>query len=140
MCVFRNGLRHRANGQSERRPNIGWRERVRERAVLTFRGVGTAALSVVVLALIVSAAYADGMFVGGCIGQQGALNCVGRWGDATDPYIRKVPEPADDAERQRSAERDRKWEARCHPQIAQDRFGVPRYLYSARGCEFGIIE
>jgi hypothetical protein len=99
-----------------------------------------AALSATTLAVILSAAYADGMIVGGCVGQQGALNCVARWGDAGDPYIRKVPEPADDAERMRSAERDRKWEARCHPVIAQDYFGVPRYRYSARGCEYGIIE
>jgi hypothetical protein len=97
-------------------------------------------LSLVTLGLILSAAYADGAFVGGCVGQRTSLNCAGHWGEWSDPYVRKIPEPADDAERQRSAERDRKWEARCHPQIAQDRFGVPRYLYSARGCEFGIIE
>ncbi len=104
------------------------------------RAGAVVALSAMILGLILSAAYADGMFVGGCVGQQGSLNCVGRWGDATDPYIRKVPEPADDAERQRSAERERRWEARCRPTIAQDRFGVPRYLYAARGCEFGVIE
>ena len=98
------------------------------------------ALSIVTLGLIWSAAYADGMIVGGCVGHEGALNCVARWGEAGDPYVRKVPEPADDAERARSAQRDKKWEARCQPVIAQDRYGVPRYQYVARGCEFGVIE
>jgi hypothetical protein len=99
-----------------------------------------AALSVAILGLILSAAYADGIVVGGCVGQNSTLNCVARWGDPTDPYVRKVPEPVDDAERQRSAEREHKWEARCRPQIAQDYFGVPRYVYAAPGCQFGVIE
>lgn len=85
-------------------------------------------------------AYADGMAVGGCIGGQGALNCAVRWGEAGDPYIRTVPEPANQAERTRAAERDHKWEARCKPIIRQDRYGVPRYQYSAPGCDFGVIE
>jgi hypothetical protein len=99
-----------------------------------------AALTAVTLGWISSAAHADGIVVGGCVGQRSTLNCVARWGEPTDPYVRKVPEPVDDADRQRSAERERKWEARCRPQIAQDYFGVPRYLYAAPGCQFGVIE
>jgi hypothetical protein len=99
-----------------------------------------AGLSVMMLGVIWSAARADGMIVGGCVGGQGSLNCVARWGEAGDPYIRKVPEPADDAERARSTQRDQKWEARCRPIITQDYYGVPRYRYAARGCEFGVIE
>lgn len=106
----------------------------------TARFGAAAALSVMMLGLIWSAARADGMIVGGCVGGQGGMNCVARWGDAGDPYIRKVPEPADDAERARSAQRDKKWEARCRPVIMQDRYGVPRYQYAERGCEFGVIE
>jgi len=87
-----------------------------------------------------SVAYADGMAVGGCVGTRGSVNCVVRWGEAGDPYVRTVPEPANQAERARSAERDHKWQDRCKPVIAQDRYGVPRYQYSAPGCEFGIIE
>jgi hypothetical protein len=98
------------------------------------------ALSVMMMGLIWSAAHADGMIVGGCVGGQNSLNCVARWGGAGDPYIRKVPEPADDAERARSTQRDQKWEARCHPVVTQDYYGVPRYRYAARGCEFGVIE
>jgi hypothetical protein len=98
-----------------------------------------ATLSAITLATIWTAAYADGMIVGGCVGS-GALNCVARWGEAGDPYVRTVPEPATEAEKARSAERDRKWEQRCRPTIMQDRYGVPRYQYAAPGCEFGVIE
>lgn len=102
--------------------------------------VAAAVLSILTLGVIYSAAYADGVVVGGCIGSAGAVNCVGSWGEAGNSHIRVVPPPADDVERARAAERDRKWEARCHPTIAQDRYGVPRYQYAASGCEFGVIE
>ncbi len=103
--------------------------------------IGAAAsLSVVAVATICSVAYADGIAAGGCIGGRSSLNCIVRWGDARDPYIRTVPPAADEIERTRAAERDRKWEARCKPTIAQDRYGVPRYQYAAPGCEFGVIQ
>ncbi len=101
---------------------------------------GAATLSIAILATIWSAAYADGMALGGCVGGTGALNCVVRWGEAGDAYIRVVPQPTGATERAQAAERDRKWEERCRPTIAQDRYGVPRYQYAAPGCEFGIIE
>jgi hypothetical protein len=80
------------------------------------------------------------MAVGGCVGGGGSLNCVVRWGKAGDPYIRTVPPPADEMERTQAAQRERKWEQRCRPIIKQDHYGVPRYQYSAPGCEFGVIE
>jgi len=98
------------------------------------------ALSGAVAAVIFSAAYADGIAVGGCMGTGGSVSCVVRWGEAGDPYIRKVPQPTDDLERKRAAERDKKWEQRCRPTIVQDDYGVPRYRYMAPGCEFGIID
>ena len=92
------------------------------------------------LATIWSAAYADGIAVGGCVGGGGSLNCVVRWGDAGDPYIRMVPPAADERSETPRGQRDHKWVARCRPKIAQDRYGVPRYQYAAPGCEFGVIE
>jgi len=88
-----------------------------------------------------NAAGADGMAIGRCDrASTGAVNCLARWGEAGDPHIRIVPQPADDAAKTRAAERDRKWQDRCQPVIAQDRYGVSRYRYSAPGCEFGVIE
>jgi len=97
-------------------------------------------LSAMILGVIWSAAYAGGVAVGGCVGSQGSVSCVARWGEAGDPYVRLVPQLANEAERARAAERDHKWEQRCRPVITQDRFGVPRYQYATQGCEFGIIE
>jgi hypothetical protein len=51
-----------------------------------------------------------------------------------------VPQPENDADKERAASRDRKWIERCHPTIVQDRYGVPRYRYVAERCEFGVIE
>src|SRR5579863_1445406 len=100
-----------------------------------------ASLSVLAVATMWGGAYADGMMgAGGCIGGGGSFNCVVRWGDARDPYVRTVPQTADEIERTHAAERDRKWESRCKPTIAQDRYGVPRYQYAAPGCEFGVIQ
>jgi hypothetical protein len=36
--------------------------------------------------------------------------------------------------------RDRRWVERCRPVIRQDHFGMPRYSYSAPGCEFGRLD
>ena len=99
-----------------------------------------AAYSAIVATAVYGTADAAGMAVGGCAGGLGAVNCVARWGEAGDPYIRAVPPPTDDAERKRADERDRRWEERCKPVIAQDRYGVPRYRYAAAGCEFGVIQ
>jgi len=85
-------------------------------------------------------AYADTLYVGGCVGGLGAVNCVLRVGPAGDPYIRAVPQPDTEADKARAAERDHKWLARCRPIVAPDRYGVPRYHYAAPGCDFGVIE
>lgn len=80
---------------------------------------------------------AAGNEVGGCVGSWDTFNCVWRWGANRDPYVRQVPEPASDADKGFSTEREHRWEQRCRPQIAVDRYGVGRYVYSVPGCEFG---
>ena len=100
----------------------------------------TMTLCAIALAVICSAANADGLVAGGCLGRGNSLNCVVRWGTPGDPYVRTVPQTKDKEEQSRAAERDHRWEQRCKPTIAQDRYGVPRYVYSAPGCEFGVIQ
>jgi hypothetical protein len=122
----------------------------RERVLLTLscarvalaaaRGGVAATLCAIALAMISSAAHADGLVAGGCLGRGISLNCVVRWGVPGDPYVRIVPQSQDKVEQSRAAERDHRWEQRCKPTIAQDRYGVPRYFYSAPGCEFGVIQ
>jgi hypothetical protein len=44
-----------------------------------------------------------------CVGGFTTFNCVTRWGPASDPYVRVVPRPVDEAEKARLVARDRKW-------------------------------
>jgi len=101
-------------------------------------------VAIIAAALAWRPAHAAGVAVGGCIGWHGyfdsSFNCVVRWGEPTNPYVRLVPSPLGEAEARRAAARDRQWEQRCRPAIFQDMYGVPRYRYAAPGCEFGIIE
>jgi hypothetical protein len=124
--------------------------RLRERAVLTLScartilrsGAGLGAvlsLSALLVPLASTAARADGMAVGGCVGTRYSITCVTRWGGYSDPYIRLVPHQTE-AEKAHSAEHDRRWQAHCKPVVVQDPYGVPRYEYAARGCEFGVVE
>jgi len=53
--------------------------------------------------LSLAAAHADTLAVGGCVGSAGAVNCVVRVGPAGDPYIRTVPQPVTDEEKERAA-------------------------------------
>ena len=74
-----------------------------------------------------------------CLGAARSFNCAGQWAPAAgDPNIRTVPDAANEADKARMAERDRKWSAHCHPAIERDSYGVARYHYTAPGCEFGI--
>jgi hypothetical protein len=57
-----------------------------------------------------------------------------------NPHIIHVPQPASDEERARAEARDKRWVARCNPRIVQDKFGVPRYVYAAAGCEYGKLD
>src|SRR5690242_1648730 len=75
-----------------------------------------------------------------CVGEYGAFSCSTMWGHAGDPYTRNAPGPVDPWEQAKLRSRDRKWIARCRPAITRDRYGVSRYYYAARGCEFGAID
>jgi hypothetical protein len=97
------------------------------------------AVAATLSAPVSSSAYADGVAVGGCVGSRYSITCVTRWGAYGDPYVRLVP-PQTEAEKALSADRERKWQARCRPAVFQDAYGVARYEYAAPGCEFGVIE
>jgi hypothetical protein len=134
-------------GEKRRQPIALQRRRIRESVVLIFNRARLlpaswrAAFAGAVLTLpLATLAYADTLYVGGCVGAPGTVSCVLRVGPAGDPYVRTVPQPENDADRARATERDQKWLQRCKPIIAQDRYGVPRYHYAAAGCDLGVIE
>jgi len=87
-----------------------------------------------------SAADTAGLSDTSCVGGWTTFNCVTRWGPLSNPYVRLVPQPIEQMEKERALARDRKWLARCRPVVEHDRYGVARYRYAAPGCEFGIDE
>jgi hypothetical protein len=54
--------------------------------------------------------------------------------------VLKVPGPTTDEDVAESAERDRRWTARCRPTVREDARGVPRYQYAAPDCDLGKTE
>ena len=79
--------------------------------------------------------------VGSCVYAAGAAHCVRqyRYGDRGNSGIQSFKEPSEE-EIAESRERDRRWVARCRPYLRQDQYGVSRYHYAARGCEYGKYE
>lgn len=92
------------------------------------------------LPLNIAPARADSAYTLGCVGTRGSVSCVAAKGGRSNPHIIKVPEPVSDEERAAAEARDRRWTARCRPQVRQDGYGVPRYVYAAQGCEYGRLD
>jgi hypothetical protein len=73
-----------------------------------------------------------------CFATVGAVSCTSQWqrtgGGQVFPWQVSAHETA------ASAEREKRWLARCRPVARQDQFGVTRYSYAASGCEFGKTE
>lgn len=108
----------------------------------------SAFLSLSGVALVVAgtaSASANAVYRDSCIGsgsfRGGSSNCVTIWRENGNGAsgIYKIAEPQGEALKA-ALERDRKWEARCKPVLRTDAYGVGRYTYAARGCEFGQID
>jgi hypothetical protein len=75
-----------------------------------------------------------------CVAAYGAFYYSTVWGHAVDPYIRRATVPIDPWEQAQLSSREGKWIAKCRPVVTHDRYGVSRYHYAARRCEFGIVD
>jgi hypothetical protein len=95
-------------------------------------------VAIVASAMTLTSVYAGGVGNLSCVGERGSVNCVGQWGPGGDPDVRVVPQVLGDEERAQAAARERKWLAQCQPVIRRDPYGVARYQYAARGCEYGV--
>ena len=84
-------------------------------------------------------ARADGIRNTTCLASGGAFSCTTQW-HRTGGGGQILPWQIDARETAASAERERKWLARCRPVARPDQFGVSRYSYAAAGCEFGRTE
>lgn len=101
---------------------------------------GIAALALLFTPVTFNVAQAGGMESTTCIGGRYSVSCYTQWGRAVNPYVRSVGSRRTDEEEAEFLKRDRQWEARCHPVIQQDRYGVSRYYYAAPGCEYGVLQ
>jgi len=94
--------------------------------------------AIVVSAMTLTSVYAAGVGGFSCVGGAGSLSCAGQWGAGGDPNVRVVPQALRDDDRAEALAREHKWLALCQPVIQRDQYGVARYHYAARGCEYGV--
>jgi hypothetical protein len=103
-----------------------------------------------IAAAVLSALFVPGLPAGAhaqsgnftCTSAGGILSCggsVGR-GRGSFPQIIRLQSADPEAEERYSAERQRKWLARCQPEFVQDHYGVSRARYVAAGCDVGKTE
>ena len=71
--------------------------------------------------------------------EQGGVRVWGE-GPLPNPYIRSVPQPELQADKDTADARERAWVKACEPKLVRDHYGVQRYTYSKPGCEFGSPE
>ena len=115
--------------------------------MLTRASLLTLTVAVAIQALLTVAATvnarADSTTVFSCVGAggwfSGASTCVKirRSGLSQSDILQA--RPLSPEEMKEAEERDRKWVARCKPELRQDQYGVNRYHYAARGCEYGKL-
>jgi hypothetical protein len=102
-----------------------------------------AALALLALSMMSAPARSQtlGVTTFNCYGSRHVASCVKTYRKGPfNPHVINVPGPQSNEEREAAEARDRLWAERCRPVIRQDRYGVPRYSYSAPGCEYGRLE
>jgi hypothetical protein len=103
-----------------------------------------AALALLALSIMAAPARSepgDGTYISNCFGTGRMKSCVTTFRSGRfHPNVITVPAPTNADDLAAAEARDRRWVERCRPVIRQDHFGMPRYSYSAAGCEFGRLD
>jgi hypothetical protein len=98
-----------------------------------------AALSLLALSMMAAPARSEpgqGTRIWNCYSSFNTDTCIETFHNGRlNPHVIAVPE-TDEA----GQARDRRWFERCNPIVRQDRYGMPRYTYSAPGCEYGRLD
>ena len=102
------------------------------------------ALAVLMLPALTGSAFAQRVtdtVVGSCVFSGRHSHCVRqyRYGDTGVTGIQTLREPSQEDVTE-NRERERRWVERCRPVVRQDAYGVGRYVYAARGCEYGRVD
>ena len=109
--------------------------------VTTASFTGLVALASLMLTVAPSSAQTGGVTRTNCIGGYRNFSCVTTWRrGGVNPHITRALQPTSEQESLEYQQRDKLWQARCRPVVRQDEYGVPRYHYAARGCEFGKLD
>jgi hypothetical protein len=99
-----------------------------------------AALALLALTMMSAPARSEGVATFNCHGSRNTQSCVATFRRGrVHTHVINAPELVD-KEFAAAEERDRRWLKRCGAVIQQDRYGMPRYSYRARGCEFGLLD
>jgi hypothetical protein len=102
----------------------------------TITQLGCAALATLAL-MMLPTAYADGVSRTNCFRGSTTTSCTTTWQRGTISPSSILSRDAAAREAAAEEERYQRWIDRCRPVIRHDQYGVARYVYAARGCEFG---
>ena len=95
----------------------------------------------VFLPIVPSPAWEETAITRNCFGARGSASCITTFRKFNPtPHIIRVPTPISEQEIAEHRQRDKRWEDHCKPTIRQDQYGVSRYYYAVRGCEFGRLD
>lgn len=98
-------------------------------------GAAGAALAAVIVSAFIGPAHADGLAIMST-GPRGTHTTIIAPLGSAEPHIIHIPQSMD-PERD---ERVRKWEAFCDPKTVRGPYGVERYVYAHKDCEYGRSE
>ena len=102
---------------------------------------GFGAVALLMSSATCSAAPAAGIDNTNCVEGYRNFSCITSWRRRPiNPHIRRVPQSGSEEETLVNRQRDERWQARCRPVVTQDQYGVSRYRYAARGCDFGTLD
>ena len=100
-----------------------------------------ASAETVIVPYVPAPAWSETVITNNCFGSRRLESCITTFRNLNpNPYVIHVPPPISEQAIAEYRQRDKKWEERCKPTIRQDAFGVARYVYAARGCEFGSLD
>jgi hypothetical protein len=95
----------------------------------------------ILLPIVPSPAWEETAITRNCVGTRGSPSCVTTFRRFNPtPHVTRVPTPIAEQEVSEHRQREKRWEELCKPTIRQDQYGVSRYYYAARGCEFGKLD
>jgi hypothetical protein len=120
-----------------------WNRVMQKRVTLTlshFAAPATLAVALFSVSVFAADPAAAGQrgFSGSCVGSGASFSCAGSYGDrGGNPHVIDILRAKDESTVMASLEREQRWVSYCSPSIAYDRYGVGRYVYAVRGCEFG---